>query len=210
MKHVTRPALVVLALLVAASTAFAAPVKYTVDKAHSEIGFGIRHYFSTVRGRFTDFQGTIVFDDTDPSKITVEGSAASASVSTDNANRDNHLKTADFFDAEKYPALTFKSTSVTASGKGKYKVAGDLTMHGVTKPVVFDGEFLGGGEITAGGKSGGFKAGFTATTVINRKDFGMTWNKTLDNGGFVLGEDVTLTLSLEANKAKDEPVGAAK
>jgi polyisoprenoid-binding protein YceI len=210
MKHVIRPAFTALALLVVASAAFAAPAKYTVDEAHSEVGFEVRHFFSKVPGRFGDFQGTIVFDETDPSKITVEASAVTASVSTDNERRDGHLKTADFFDAEKNPAITFKSTKVTAAGKNKYKVAGDFTMRGVTKPVVFDAEFLGAGSVASGGQSMGVKAGFTATTVINRKDFGINWNKALDNGGAVLGEEVTLTLNLEANLAKDEQVGAAK
>jgi polyisoprenoid-binding protein YceI len=204
MKHVLRPVLVTLALGLIASAAFAAPVKYTVDKPHSEIGFDVRHFFSKVHGRFSDFQGTIVFDETDPANISVDASAVTASISTDNEKRDGHLKTTDFFDAEKYPALTFKSTKVTAAGKGKYKVAGDLTMRGVTKPVVFDAEFLGAGPVGSGGQAWGIKAGFSATTVVNRKDFGINWNKTLDNGGTVLADDVTLTLNLEANAAQEE------
>jgi polyisoprenoid-binding protein YceI len=201
MKHVTRTALAALALFAAvsiASAAAAAPVKYAVDKPHSEIGFEVRHFFSKVPGRFGDFSGTIVFDEADPSKITVDASAVTASVTTANEKRDGHLKTADFFDAEKYPAITFKSTKVTAAGKNKYKIAGDFTMRGVTKPVVFDAEFLGAGNVAAGGQSMGVKAGFTATTVINRKDFGINWNKALDNGGMVR-EEVTLTLNIQAN-----------
>lgn len=213
MRHVTRTALATLAILAALSTAsltLAAPVKYNVDKAHTELGFGVRHFFSTVNGRFGDFTGTIVFDDADPSKISVEGTAVTATITTDNAKRDAHLKTPDFFDAEKYPALTFKSTKVTASGKNKYKVAGDLTMRGVTKPVVFDGEFLGSGSTAMGGQNAGVKAGFKATTVVNRKDFGINWNKSLDNGGMVLGEEVTLTLQIEANLVTDDSAANTK
>ena len=199
MKHVLRPALAALALLVAASSAFAAPAKFTIDKAHTEVGFDVRHFFTKVHGRFNDFSGTIVFDETDPSKISVEATAVTASISTDNEKRDGHLRSADFFDAEKNPAITFKSSKVTPSGKNKYKIAGDFTMRGVTKPVVFDAEFLG-----AGATGMGTKAGFAATTVVNRKDFGIVWNKALDNGGMMLGEEVTITLNVEANQVVEE------
>ena len=204
MKYALRPVLAAVALIVTTSAALAAPVKYSVDKAHTEIGFDVRHFFSKVHGRFNDFQGTIIFDDADPSKISVDATAVTASITTQNEKRDAHLKTPDFFDAEKYPTLSFKSTKVTPDGKGKYKVAGDLTMRGVTKPVVFDGEFLGAGAVNVSGQSWGSKAGFTATTVVNRKDFGISWNKTLDNGGTMLADEVTLTLNIEANQVGDE------
>lgn len=204
MKHALRSVLAAFALLVVASAAFAAPVTYTIDKPHTEVGFDVRHFFSKVHGRFNDFQGTIVFDEQDPAKISVEASAVTASVSTDNEKRDGHLKTADFFDAEKFPTLTFKSTKVTAAGKNKYKVAGDLTLRGVTKPVVFDVDFLGAGSVGVGGQSWGIKAGFVATTTINRKDFGINWNKQLDNGGLMLADEVTLTLNIEANQVQEE------
>ena len=199
MKNVLRPAFAALAMLVVASAAFAAPAKYAIDKTHTEVGFDVRHFFTKVHGRFNDFQATILFDEKDPSKISVDASAVTASISTDNEKRDGHLRSADFFDAEKYPALTFKSTKVTANGKNKYKIAGDLTMRGVTKPVVFDAEFLG-----AGATGMGTKAGFAATAVVNRKDFGINWNKALDNGGMVLSDDVTLVINLEANQVKEE------
>lgn len=204
MKHALRSVLAAFALLVVASAAFAAPVTYTIDKPHTEVGFDVRHFFSKVHGRFNDFQGTIVFDEQDPAKISVDASAVTASVSTDNEKRDGHLKTADFFDAEKFPTLTFKSTKVTAAGKNKYKVAGDLTLRGVTKPVVFDVDFLGAGSVGVGGQSWGTKAGFVATTTINRKDFGINWNKQLDNGGLMLADEVTLTLNIEANQVQEE------
>jgi polyisoprenoid-binding protein YceI len=204
MKHVLRPVLAGLALVLAASASFAAPVRYSVDKAHTEVGFDVRHFFSRVHGRFNDFQGTVVFDESDPSKISVDATAVTASISTDNEKRDAHLKTADFFDAEKYPTLSFKSTKVTADSNGKYKIAGDLTMRGVTRPVVFDAEFLGAGAVGVGGQNWGTKAGFTATTVVNRKDFGINWNKALDNGGLMLADEVTLVLNLEANAVEEE------
>jgi len=204
MKHVLRSVLAATALLLVATAAFAAPVTYTIDKPHTEVGFDVRHFFSKVHGRFNDFQGTIVFDEQDPAKISVEATAATGSISTDNEKRDGHLKTADFFDAEKYPTLSFKSTKVTAAGKNKYKVTGDLTMRGVTKSVVFDVDFLGAGSVGVGGQSWGSKAGFAATTTINRKDFGINWNKTLDNGGLMLADEVTLVLNIEANQVQDE------
>ena len=199
MKNVLRPAFAALAMLVVASAAFAAPATYAIDKTHTEVGFDVRHFFTKVHGRFNDFQATILFDEKDPSKISVDASAVTASISTDNEKRDGHLRSADFFDAEKYPALTFKSTKVTANGKNKYKIAGDLTMRGVTKPVVFDAEFLG-----AGATGMGTKAGFAATAVVNRKDFGINWNKALDNGGVILGEEVTISLNIEANQVVEE------
>ena len=204
MKHVLRSVLAAAALLLVAAAAFAAPVTYTIDKPHTEVGFDVRHFFSKVHGRFNDFQGTIVFDEQDPAKISVEATAVTGSISTDNEKRDGHLKTADFFDAEKYPTLSFKSTKVTAAGKNKYKVTGDLTLRGVTKSVVFDVDFLGAGSVGVGGQSWGSKAGFAATTTINRKDFGINWNKTLDNGGLMLADEVTLVLNIEANQVQDE------
>lgn len=204
MKHVLRSAVSAAALLLVAAAAFAAPVTYTIDKPHTEVGFDVRHFFSKVHGRFNDFQGTIVFDEQDPAKISVEATAVTGSISTDNEKRDGHLKTADFFDAEKYPTLSFKSTKVTAAGKNKYKVTGDLTLRGVTKSVVFDVDFLGAGSVGVGGQSWGNKAGFAATTTINRKDFGINWNKTLDNGGLMLADEVTLVLNIEANQVQDE------
>lgn len=194
MKHVLRPVLASLALMVVASAALAAPAKFSIDKTHSEVGFDVRHFFTKVHGRFSDFQGVILFDEKDPAGISVEANAVATSISTDNEKRDGHLRSADFFDVEKYPSVSFKSTKVTPAGKNKYKIAGDFTMRGVTKPVVFDAEFLGSGNVGRG-----TKAGFSATTTVNRKDFGIVWNKALDNGGVMLGEEVTIALSIEAD-----------
>jgi polyisoprenoid-binding protein YceI len=191
-------ALAVSALALSSTLAAAAPVTYSVDKAHTEIGFDVRHFFSKVHGRFNSFDGTIVFDAQNPAAISVNATADAKSIWTDNERRDNHLRSADFFAADSFPTLSFKSTRVTADGKNKYKVAGDLTLRGVTRPVVFDAEFLGAGQVGSGGQSF-VKAGFSATAVINRKDFGINWNKALDNGGMMLSDDVTLVLNIEAN-----------
>jgi polyisoprenoid-binding protein YceI len=198
-----RPFLFVLAVLAASATfAAAAPVHYTVDKDHTEIGFDVRHLFSKVHGRFNDFTGSITFDDKNPAAIAVDATVQAKSIWTDNDRRDNHLRSADFFAVDSFPTLAFKSTKVTAAGKNKYKVAGNLTMRGVTRPVVFDGEFLGAGAVGVGGQSWGSKAGFVASAVVNRKDFGINWNKTLDNGGLMLSDEVTISLNIEANEAQ--------
>ena len=196
------PLAMLVALLAAAAPAAAAPVTWKVDPAHSEVGFDVRHFFSKVHGVFHDLQGTIVFDDQDPSAVKVEASVRVASVDTGNRNRDADLQTPDFFNAAKDSILSFRSTKVEKAGKGKYKVSGDLTMRGVTKSVVFDAEFLGASDVSIEGKSWGAKAGFSATTVVNRKDWGINWNKALDNGGMMVGDDVTITLNLEASKAQ--------
>lgn len=200
MKHAFRFALAVLTIAaLQATVAFADPVTYTIDKSHTEVGFDIRHIFSKVHGRFNSFTAKIVFDEKTPANISVEASADANSIWTDNERRDGHLKSADFFDVEKFPVITFKSTKVVAAGKNKYKITGDFTMHGVTKPVTFDAEFLGAGAVGVGGQSWGTKAGFTATAVIDRKDFGVSWNKALDNGGAMLSDEVTITLNIEAD-----------
>lgn len=199
MKHALRLALAILTLAALQSVAFADPVTFNVDKSHSEVGFDVRHFFSKVHGRFNSFTGKIVFDEKTPANISVEASAEANSIWTDNERRDGHLKGADFFDVEKFPTVSFRSTKVVAAGKNKYKITGDFTMRGVTKPVTFDAEFLGAGAVGVGGQSWGTKAGFTATTVINRKDFGVSWNKALDNGGAMLSDEVTINLNIEAD-----------
>jgi len=203
---VPKPALHPLAVLVAALTlaspAVAAPVTWKVDPAHTEVGFDVRHFFTKVHGVFHDTQGTIVFDEQDPTAIKVDASARVASVDTGNRNRDSDLQTPDFFNAATDSILSFRSTKVEKTGKSKYKVTGDLTMRGVTKQVVFDAEFLGSSTVSVEGKSWGAKAGFSATTVVNRQDYGIKWNKALDNGGMMVGDDVTITLNIEGSKAQ--------
>jgi polyisoprenoid-binding protein YceI len=162
---------------------------YEIDKGHSNVGFKIRHFAGRVPGRFTEFSGTIVFDEKDPSKSSVNAAIDAASINTDNGMRDKHLKTKDYFDVEKYPTITYKSTKVKAAGKGKYKVEGLLSLHGVEKPVTLDVEFLGLGS----GPKGGSFAGFSAETKISRKDFGV--------GGMGLGDEVAISLDIEAGEA---------
>ena len=183
----------------AASAASAAPLRFDIDKVHSQVGFSIRHFFSKVPGRFNDYSGTIVMDEKNPAASSVEVTIQAASIFTDNEKRDAHLKTPDFFSADSFPTLTFKSTKVAPAGKDRYKVTGDLTMRGVTKPVVLDVEFLGMGQVGIGGQAMGTKAGYEATTTLNRRDYGNNWNKTLDQGGVMLGEDVAISLHIEAN-----------
>lgn len=200
----TRFALALALTSLVATSAFAAPVKFSVDKGHSEVGFDVRHFFAKTHGRFNDFTAEIVYDAENMAKSSVDATVQIASVSTDNEKRDGHLKSPDFFDAEKFPTMTFKSTKITPAGKGKFKMTGDLTMRGVTKTVTFDGEVLGVGAVGVGGQSWGTRAGFFASTTINRKDFGINWNKALDNGGVMLGEDVAISLSIEAAEVQPE------
>jgi len=202
MKHAFRPLAALLAAVIVASPAAATPITWKVDQAHTEVGFEVRHFFSKVHGVFHDMQGTIVFDEQDPSAIKVDATARVASVDTGNKNRDADLQTPDFFNAATDSILSFRSTKVEKAGKGKFKITGDLTMRGVTKSVVFGAEFLGSSAVSIEGKSWGSKAGFTATTVVNRQDFGIKWNKALDNGGMMVGDDVTIILNVEANKVQ--------
>ena len=194
-------------LVLAAVLALAAPAvradTYEIDASHSQVGFRIKHLVGKVPGRFTGFSGTIDFTPGKPESWKVDAKIDPATINTDNAKRDGHLKAPDFFDVAKFPGMSFKSTKVTDVKGEKAKLHGDLTMHGVTKAVVLDLE-LGG---TAKDPYGNTRAGFTATGTINRKDFGITYNAVLDNGGLMLGEDVAISLDIEAVlKPKDAPV----
>jgi polyisoprenoid-binding protein YceI len=190
-----------LAMLVLASGLAASPLAadtFVIDPVHSDASFQVRHFVSNVRGRFTDFTGTIVGDPAKPEASSVEFTIKAASIDTAQPNRDKHLRSADFFDAEKFPEISFKSTKITPTGKSKYDVTGALTMHGVTKTVTLPVTYLG----TSGpGKDAKF--GFETTAVINRKDFGIIWNKAMDNGGYMLGDDVTVTINIEAGRKKE-------
>ena len=190
-------AIAVAAFVLAASSLYAET--FVVDKAHSEATFQVRHMMSKVSGRFKDFSGRINIDRAKPAASSVEFNIKTASVDTGNADRDKHLQTADFFDAPKNPEITFKSTSIAATKKKDvYDVTGDLTMRGVTKRVTIPVEFNGFGKDPWGNE----RAGFSLTTTVNRKDYGINWNKALDNGGFLVGDDVTINVNLEAQKAK--------
>jgi polyisoprenoid-binding protein YceI len=176
-----------------------ATTTWKIDPAHSAAEFKVRHMMiSNVKGTLTGISGTLTEHATDASLSSVEASIDVTTLSTCDAQRDGHLKSADFFDAEKYPALTFKSTGVTRKGEGEYAVTGDLTVHGVTKPVTFAVE-----GPSAPGKDpwGNTRIGLSATTKINRKDFGLAWNSTLETGGVLVGEEVTITLDVQFIKA---------
>jgi polyisoprenoid-binding protein YceI len=197
-----------LALSLAASVAAAAPESFRIDPNHTSVGFSIRHFFSKVQGRFKEFEGTIQFDAKDPAASSVEVTIQAASINTENDRRDADLRSPNFFEVDKNPTLTFKSSKVTLdAGKttlapgDHFKIDGDLAMHGVTKPVTLDATFLGSGPVGIGGSAMGTRAGFEATATVNRKDWGLNWNKTLDQGGTLLGDDVTINLNVEAGTA---------
>ena len=183
-----------LALALTAATVFAAPQTYVVDRSHSEADFSIRHMMSKVSGKFDDFTGSVSLDRANPAASSVEFTIKTASINTGNADRDRHLRTPDFFDAEKNPEIRFKSTAVAPSKtKNVYDVTGDLTMHGVTKRVTLPVEFLGFQKDPWGHE----RAGFALETKLNRKDYGINWNKALDNGGLYIGDDITVSINLE-------------
>lgn len=188
-----RMTLALAAVLFAAVPALRAEV-YVIDASHSQVGFRVRHLVGKVPGRFTSFSGTVDYVPGKPKSWKVDATIDPASINTDNVKRDGHLKNADFFDVEKFPTMTFKSTKVTDVKGDSAKLHGDLTMHGVTKPVVLDLE-VGG---TTKDPWGNTRAGFSATGTIDRKDFGIVWNKALDTGGVMLGDDVAITLDIEA------------
>jgi polyisoprenoid-binding protein YceI len=174
---------------------------YEIDKDHSSVGFKIKHLFSHVTGSFNDFEGVIDYEPGKPETWKAEATVQAASIDTNNAKRDEHLRKPDFFDVEKYPTLTFKSTKVESTGENTAKMEGLLSMHGVEKPVTFDVQLHGMGNDPWGNS----KAGFSATAKIDRKDFGIIWNQALDAGGLMLGEQVEIILEIEANQKEAEP-----
>lgn len=202
-------ALAVLAVLGVAAPALAAPVEYVIDPNHSQVGFKIRHFFAKTPGQFNKFSGSITHDADDLAASKVEVSIDAASIDTNQERRDNDLRSANFFHTDSFPTITFRSRKVVPAGEKKFKVEGDLTIRGVTKPVVLDAEFLGAADIGIGGRSMS-KAGFAATTTIDRKDFGITWNRSLDQGGVMLGDDVEIAIQIEADRKKPEAAATGK
>ena len=168
-----------------------------IDKAHSAATFKIKHMMANVTGRFAEFSGTVNADRETPANSSVEFTIQAASITTNTPDRDKHLRSSDFFDVEKYPTITFKSVKVVPTKtKDTFHVTGDLTMHGVTKritlPVVFNG--------IAKDPKGNERAGFELNTTLDRKEYGITWNKVLDPGGYLLSDDVTIDINLETVK----------
>ena len=187
----------------AVAVTLAAPARaqevYQVDKGHSDIVFQVRHLVSKVSGQFKDFEGTLRLDRAHPERSSVEFSIAAASIDTNLADRDTHLRNADFLDAEKHPRITFRSARVAPKGKDLYEVTGTLSLRGVSREVTLPVQFLGFVKDPWGND----KAGFEATLTINRKDYGIVWNKALDAGGVVLGDEVKVAFNLETAKAKE-------
>lgn len=174
---------------------FAFATTWTIDPDHSNVGFKVRHLMvSNVKGSFEKHTGVVELDDKDITKSKVEVSIDTNSINTNVQKRDEHLRSADFFDVAKYPAMTFVSKKVAKAGKDKLKVTGDLTLHGVTKSVVLDVE---GPTKESKDPWGNIRKGATATTKINRKDFGLVWNAALETGGVAVGEEIIITLEIE-------------
>jgi polyisoprenoid-binding protein YceI len=175
--------------------AAAATSTWQIDPNHSSAQFAVKHLaISTVRGAFTKVNGTVQLDDKDISKSSIEVTIDAASVDTRVADRDKDLRSDHFFDVEKYPTITFKSTKVEQEAPGKLKVSGDLTIHGVTKQVLLEVE---GPTAPVKDPWGNLRAAGNATTKVNRQDFGVKWNAKMDNGGWVVGDDVAITIDVE-------------
>lgn len=171
---------------------------WVIDKSHSNVDFKIRHLMANVTGKFRDFEAAINIDRADPAASSVEFTIQTASIDTGNPNRDEHLRSADFFDAAKNPAITFRSSAVKMVSKTEYQVTGDLTMGGVTKRITLPVTHLGFGRDGRGNEKGGFEI----ETTLNRKEWGIVWNRTFDDGGVLLGDDVKVTINLETAKKK--------
>ena len=171
---------------------------FNVDKAHSEVTFQVRHLLTKVRGRFSDFEGTIEYDEDDTENSRVNVAIRAASIDTNERDRDNHLRSADFFDVEKHPTLTFASRAIAGKGTAGFDLTGDLTIHGVTRAVTFDVNFLGKAKDPWGNE----RIAFEAEATINRKDYGLNWNAALETGGFLVGDEVKISLSVQAVPAK--------
>jgi len=187
--------LISVALVAALAVPSLSAATWEIDRAHSSVGFTVKHMvISKVAGTFDDFSGTINFDGKDFATASVDVSIKAASVNTGVAQRDAHLRTPDFFAADSLPLITFKSTKVVPGKGSAFQIVGNLTMRGVTKEVVLDAVFNG----TVKGMQGDTRAGFSATTRINRQDWGISWSKALDAGGLVVSNDVDINLEIEA------------
>ena len=192
------------ALLLGAASLATAADTFNIDSRHSEATFRVRHFMTKVSGKFADVAGAVNVDRANAGASSVDFTIKTSSVDTGVADRDKHLRSADFFDAEKFPEITFKSTKVAPAGKKDvYNVTGDFTMHGVTKQITVPVEVLGW-------QSGqqGERVGFSLSTIVNRKDYGVNWNRALDNGGFMLSDDVEVNVAVEALKKKEVPAAA--
>jgi polyisoprenoid-binding protein YceI len=171
---------------------------WAIDPAHTDILFSAKHMMvTTVRGKFHEVEGTLVLDESNPTRSSGEIRIAAASLNTGSAQRDGHLRSADFFDAERHPWITFRSTAVEHTGGDQYRVTGDLTIRETTRPATFDATFLG----FYTGMQGGRRAGIAARTTLNRKDWGLGWNVALEAGGWLVGEEVTIEIEVAVDQA---------
>ena len=196
MKSRSPVCLFVCASFLGLSAAVAAPETYKIDPVHSSITFKVRHLFSFVTGKFTKFEGSFSVDPEAPSSSTVSATVQTASVDTANARRDDDLRGADFFDAPKFPEITFKSKSVKSTGKDTGDIVGDFTMHGVTKELTLHAQFLGKGK----GMKGEISGWHLSSDPIKRSDYGLSWNKAIE-GTAVVSNDVEITIDIEADKS---------
>jgi polyisoprenoid-binding protein YceI len=179
---------------------------WAIDGVHSSVGFTVRHLVvSKVRGRFTRWTGTIQMDENDLTRTQVDIAIEPASVDTGVEQRDNHLRSPDFFDVEKYPTMVFKSTRVEQGQGGSLRLIGDLTMHGATRPVTLEVEYAGSQK----DPWGGIRTGFSARTTLDRKEFGLIYNQLLETGGVVVGEKVDIDIEVEAVKQVVAPTALA-
>jgi polyisoprenoid-binding protein YceI len=195
MVKVALPVIATLFLGLQARTA-QAPVTYEIDPVHSSVSFKVRHLISKVDGRFREFSGRVVGDPSAKTGASVELTIQAASVDTANEDRDKHLRGADFFEVEKYPEITFRSTKIVPKGGDRYEAIGTFTMHGVSKTITVPVALTG----IAKDPWGNERAGFSITTTLNRKDYGINFNKALDAGGMLLGDEVEISIDLEAIK----------
>ncbi len=190
-----------LVLLLAFAVGGTQAATWNIDQAHSSVGFTVRHMvISKITGKFNDFDGTVEFDGEDLSSGKAQVTVRMASVDTDNEKRDDHLRTGDFFEVEKYPTMTFKSTRVSNVDGDKFRLTGILTLKDVSKEVIFDCKFNG----KLNDPWGNVRAGFSAETEINRQDFNVSFSKVLDGGGLVVSDNVRINLELELIQAKEQ------
>lgn len=175
-----------------------AKAKWNVDTVHSEVGFSVRHMMiSNVKGQFTEFDGDIELDPHDLTDASIEFTIDTNSIDTGVSDRDDHLRSGDFFDAENHPKLTFKATEIKQTAKDKYDMTGDFTIRGTTNPVTFEIEFEG---LAKDPMSGDEAAGFSGKTKINRKEFGLTWNAAVETGGVVVSDEVKINIEIQLRK----------
>jgi polyisoprenoid-binding protein YceI len=191
------PALVSSAPVVPVAPVRTAPVVWNIDNAHSNVGFTIRHFVSKVRGSFKDVKGTIVADENAWQDAVIDVEIATASITTSQDRRDAHLRSPDFFAVDSFPTMRFKSTRIERSGNDA-KIHGNLTIRGVTRPVVLEGTFTGLMKAAQGDR-----VGFEASTTINRVDYGVKWNRAAEGGGAMLGDEVKVEIAIEAVRAKE-------